>query len=90
MKKISVIIPTFNGENVLQRCIDSVLNQKGNFEIEILICDDCSTDNTIKIAEKNKCVIFKNRLNSGGPNKGRNLGIKNATGDYIAFFRPRR
>lgn len=57
MKKVSVIIPTFNGENVIQRCIDSVLNQKGNFEIEILICDDCSTDNTIKIAEKNKCVI---------------------------------
>lgn len=86
MKKISVIIPTFNGEKFLQKCIDSVLNQKGNFEIEILICDDCSTDNTINIAEKNKCVIFKNRLNSGGPNKGRNLGIKNATGDYIAFL----
>ena len=86
MKTISVIIPTFNGGNVINRAIDSVLKQKGDFKIEILICDDCSIDNTIEIAEEYGCVILSNKVNSGGPNKGRNLGIKYAKGDYIAFL----
>lgn len=86
MNKISVIIPTYNGEKTIENCIDSVLNQDGNFEIEILICDDCSIDNTINIATNKGCIIFKNQTNSGGPNKGRNLGIKNASGNYIAFL----
>jgi glycosyltransferase involved in cell wall biosynthesis len=86
MKKVSLIIPTFNGEKTIERAIVSVLNQKGDFEIEILICDDCSTDNTIEIAKKYGCKIFQNEINSGGPNKGRNAGIKHSTGDYIAFL----
>ena len=86
-KKVSVIIPTYNGEDTIERTIISVLlNQTGDFSIEILICDDCSTDNTIEIAEKYGCRIFTSESNSGGPNKGRNTGIKNAVGDYIAFL----
>jgi len=84
--KITVIIPTFNGEDTIKRAIDSVMAQKGGFDIELLICDDCSTDNTLEIASKYPCKIFTNDRNSGGPNKGRNIGIKHATGDYIAFL----
>ena len=86
MKKISVIIPTYNGEETIERCLLSVINQKGDFQLEILVCDDCSTDNTVEIATKYGCIILSNKVNSGGPNKGRNLGIRSATGDYIALL----
>lgn len=82
--KISVIIATYNGEKTIRRAIESVLNQ--NMDVEILICDDCSTDNTIKIAKKYNCIILKSDKNTGGPNAGRNRGIKHATGDCIAFL----
>ena len=89
MKTISVIIPTYNSEKTIKRAIDSVLNQKGInelFKVELLICDDCSTDNTVEIASGYPCIIFHNIHNSGGPNWGRNKGIKEAKGDYIAFL----
>lgn len=86
MKKISVIIPTYNAERFLKNTLDSVVSQKGNFRLEIIVCDDGSTDNTLKIAELYNCKILTTTINSGGPNKGRNLGISNATGDYIAFL----
>lgn len=84
---INVIIPTYNGEKTIKRAIESVLNQNGNWNIEILVCDDCSTDRTLEIAESYPNVkVFVNPYHTGGPNKGRNIGIKNATGDYIAFL----
>jgi len=84
--KVTVIIPTYNGEKTINRAVQSVLNQSVKIETEILICDDCSTDNTVYIAQKIGCTVFVNDKNSGGPNKGRNIGIINATGDYIAFL----
>jgi glycosyltransferase involved in cell wall biosynthesis len=89
MNTISVIIPTYNSQRTIERAINSVLNQKGInelFKIELIICDDCSTDKTREIVSKYPCKIFKNSYNSGGPNWGRNKGIKEATGDYIAFL----
>lgn len=82
--KVTVIIPTYNGEKTIERAIKSVLNQ--NIDIQLLICDDCSTDKTIEIAKKYTSEIFINDNNSGGPNKGRNIGIKNSIGDYVAFL----
>ncbi len=82
---ISVVIPTYNGEKTIARAIDSVLSQSyGTFEI--LVCDDCSTDKTVQIALKCGCRVFINETRTGGPNKGRNTGIQNAKGEYIAFL----
>jgi glycosyltransferase involved in cell wall biosynthesis len=94
MHRISVIIPTYNSGKFLDRAIVSVLNQVGvgmRFELEILVCDDKSTDGTLDIALKyiNRGAwlrILQNNKNSGGPNWGRNKGIKNATGDLLAFL----
>lgn len=51
-KKINVVITTFNHEKFIEQCINSILMQKGNFNIEILVGDDCSIDNTKTILER--------------------------------------
>ena len=59
MKKVSVILTTYNSEDQLEEVINSINNQKGRgelFEIELLVVDDCSIDNT-------KSILLKNNIN---------------------------
>lgn len=88
MKKISIIIPCYNSQKYLNRCVDSVLNQTyKNFEL--ILVDDGSTDNTNEIlkayAKKDQRVVHLTKANSG-VGATRNFGIKHATGDYIQFL----
>ncbi|MFM2156622.1 MAG: hypothetical protein RL516_1371 [Bacteroidota bacterium] len=85
---ISIVIPVYNAQECLSRCLDSILNQSfKNFEI--VLVNDASTDNTQQIIDdykekyprQIKSIIKKN----GGPGESRNFGIKNATGNYLAF-----
>ena len=88
MKKVSVILTTYNSENSIQKVIDSILNQNGihtSFDLEIIVVDDCSSDSTISILERNKVSYFSTEENSGGPNKGRNIALKKSTGDFICI-----
>ena len=85
--KISIIIPTYNREKLIRKSIQSVLNQTYN-NIEIIIIDDCSHDNTNKEVKKirdNRIRYIKLRKNKGA-NYCRNLGIKKSTGEYISFL----
>ena len=86
--KISVIIPVYNVEKYLAECIESILNQTFN-DIEILIIDDCSTDNSYKImeeyAKKDSRIVLYHNENNVGVSKTRNIGLDNAKGEYIAF-----
>lgn len=90
--KISVIIPCYNAESTLKRCIDSVINQTFGFEnIELILYDDASTDSTktmIKTYAKqyDNIVPIYSQENSGFPVRGRNKGIEIATSDYIMFM----
>ncbi len=84
---ISVIIPTFNSEKYIQKCISSVLNQTyENFEI--IIVDNNSKDNTINIINSfgSDKIKILNVINNGNISISRNLGIKNSTGSWIAFL----
>ena len=87
--KISVIVPAYNSEKYIEKCIDSLLNQTLK-DIEIIVINDCSTDNTKKILEgykknNNNIKIIHNKSNKGiGYN--RNIGIKKAQGEYISFI----
>lgn len=86
--KISVIIPIYNVENTLEKCVDSVINQTLS-NIEIILVNDGSTDKSAEIAEKYvqqdsriKVIHQKN----DGASEARNKGLKIATGKYISFI----
>jgi len=87
---ISIIVPIYNMENKLSRCVDSVLRQTyGNFEL--LLIDDGSTDSSLKLCEEyqrkdNRIKVFHKE--NGGVSSARNLGLKVAAGDYISFIDP--
>lgn len=83
---VSVIIPTYNRANVIEDSINSVLDQTYK-DIEIIVVDDNSNDNTIKVLEKykDKIKVIKHERNLGG-GAARNTGIRNSNGTYIAFL----
>lgn len=84
--KVSIIVPIYRVENYIEDCIDSICNQTFS-NTEIILVDDGSKDESIAIAKKVlgkykksfKVILQKNK----GPAAARNLGIKNATGDWI-------
>lgn len=82
-KKYSFIIPVYNGEKTIERCLNSILEQRCS-DYEIIVINDGSTDRTKKIIESYKTVKLINVPN-GGQGKARNFGMKNATGKYILF-----
>lgn len=88
MTKISIIIPVYNLEQYLSRCIDSVLNQIYT-NLELLLINDGSTDKSGAIcdayAEKDKRVRVFHKKN-GGVSSARNIGLKNARGEWITFI----
>ena len=94
MYKISVIIPIFNVEKYLRRALNSILNQTMDLnDIEVIMVDDCSTDNSKNIIKKytNKYENFNalyHDTNSGGAAEPRNTGMKIASGKYIMFLDP--
>ena len=88
-KTFSIIIPTYNSKNYINNCLNSITNNCDN-DLEIIIVDDASTDNTIIICENFKKInnnirIFKLKKNRG-PSYCRNLGIKKSKGKYIIFL----
>lgn len=89
MKKLSVIIPVYNGEKTLKKSIDSVLRQKDE-NIEIVLINDGSTDMSDKIIQEYKAknpnsISYYKKKNTGVADT-RNYGIKKAKGEYILFL----
>ncbi len=85
--KVSVIVPVYNVEKYLSKCLDSLVNQTLQ-EIEILLVNDGSLDNSEKIIEK-YLKEYQNikylKKENGGISSARNYGLKYATGEYIGF-----
>lgn len=88
MPKISIIVPVYNTQKYLSKCLDSILSQKMQ-DFEIIVVNDGSTDNSkdiineyiIKYPEKIKYLEKEN----GGLSDARNFGVKNASGKYLCF-----
>ncbi len=90
MPKVSIIIPTYNGEKFINKTIESVVGQTYK-DWELIIVDDFSNDNTKEIIkewekeDKRIRSIFLDK-NSGGPAHPKNIGIENSKGEYVAFL----
>lgn len=88
MKKLSVIIPIYNAEKYIPRCLDSICGQTYK-NMEIICIDDGSSDNAGKLldkyAERDSRIIVRHQMNQG-ESKARNNGLQLATGDYIGFM----
>lgn len=88
----SIIIPCFNSSGTIQRTLDGLVRQDFDLKkVELLIIDDCSTDETPQVIQSYDALsefgivqIFKTQINSG-PGIARNLGIDSCTGRYIIF-----
>lgn len=87
MPKVSVIVPVYNVENYIRKCLDSIISQTLK-DIEIILVDDGSEDNSGKIcdeyAEKDSRIIVIHQKNNGLSN-ARNTGLNIASGEYIGF-----
>lgn len=100
--EVSVIIPAYNAATYIAEAIESVIHQKGNHTIELIVVDDCSKDETAKIVqgyadriahakeENIACPVKELRYHKNKRNSGvaesRNYGIRNARGTYLAFL----
>lgn len=82
--KISVVIPVFNQSNLLKHTLESLKNQTFK-DFETIVIDDASTDNSYEVAKEYSNKVFKN-ISNRGPAYNRNLGVKVAESDVIAFI----
>jgi len=91
MPSISIIIPAYNVEKYIKKCLDSILNQTFT-DYEVIVVDDCSTDKTYSIIQSyipkfnNKLTLLKTDKNSGMAKIPRSIGLKQAKGEYVYFF----
>ena len=85
---ISVIIPAYNAEKYIGKCIESIQNSDYT-DLEIIIVNDGSKDNTLGIinsyAKADSRIVVVDKKN-GGVSSARNLGLDRATGEYVAFI----
>ena len=87
-KKISVILPVYNGEKFIRDAVNSVLDQTYN-NLELIIVNDCSTDNTLNIVRElssndERIIIIDNKVNQKLP-RSLNIGFAAASGDYYTW-----
>ncbi len=89
MPKVSIIVPIYNVEKYLKRCIDSLIEQTLD-DIQIILVNDGSTDDSGKVAKeyaiKHQGKIIYLEKENGGLSDARNYGLPYATGEYIAFL----
>lgn len=90
MSKVSIIMPAYNAGEYISTAIDSIISQTYK-DWELVVCDDCSSDNTVDIVEKycrryNNIVLVKRRENSGAARLPRKNAALATTGDFIMTF----
>lgn len=87
---LSIIVPIYNGEKYLHKCLQSLINQKGkHYKYEVICINDGSTDSSLEILisykKKYSSLIKVINIDNNGVSNARNVGIDNSIGDYITF-----
>jgi len=87
---VSIVIPMYNSEKYIENCINSCFYQRTQFEFEIIVCDDCSTDRSLSVLQNiadgaHNVKVLRNDINQG-VGKTRNRCIKAARGRYIMML----
>ena len=89
---ITIIVPIYNVEKYIKRCLDGIISQKNIGKLECILVDDCGQDNSVAIAESiirdyDGPIEFRliHHEKNGGLSAARNSGIKAAKGDYVLF-----
>lgn len=86
--KVSVIVPAYNSERYISRCVDSLLNQTLGKELQVIVVNDGSTDSTLEICKKyedaNENFVVITKLNAGQA-FARNTGLEYAKGEFVGF-----
>lgn len=89
-KKLSIIIPIYNAEKYIIKCIDSILSQEFKLDYELFLINNNSTDESESICSEyeyeNPGIVKFLSTKTKGPSAARNLGLKNANGEYIVFM----
>ena len=83
LPKISIIIPVFNGSSKIKNCLNYIYASEFK-EFEVILVDDCSSDDTLDVAGNYPCRVLKNEINKG-PAFSRNKGVDAANGELILF-----
>ena len=87
--KISFVVPVYNRQSTIARCIDSVIAAERE-DLQLVIVDDCSTDSSINVVQsytdKYDCVKLIRCDSNGGPGIARNVGIEYSEGEYLFFL----
>ena len=83
--RVSVIIPAYNSAKYIKKCIDSLMIQNYN-NLEVIVVNDGSKDNTLDILKTYGDKIKIISVENGGAARARNIGLENATGDFILFL----
>ncbi len=88
MEKVSIIVPIFNGEKYIDKCLKSLINQTYT-NLEIIFINTGSTDNSLNLLKNyqklDKRIIIIDKKENEGVSVARNLGLKKSTGDFITF-----
>jgi len=82
--KFSIIIPAYNSEKFIGECLNSILSQTYK-NVEIIVVNDCSTDNTLKVLEQYENIVILSTPINSRQGAARNIGLERCTGDYILF-----
>lgn len=85
--KLSIIVPVYNSEKYLDKCIKSIIEQTYN-NLELILVDDGSIDNSPRICDNYACIDKRVKVihtNNNGVSTARNIGLKMATGEYLTF-----
>ena len=85
---VSVIVPFYNAESHIKKCLDVLLNQDFIKPFEIIMVDDASTDNSQNIIKMQNSPLLKlcSLPSNAGPSAARNIGLKTAKGEYVFFL----